>query len=264
VTSDSHEEVEPEPAGPAARGRCLFSDNARQDLRGDRALQAAVEAVFAKGRNPSVWKRRRPGRRGWYVTTVADRSVVYRWLTDDERRRAVETAHARAVEKGRPAPSVTAEQPIAYVVAVRDDIPAALSLAYPLVLALLAFALGLAAAPERMADNDRHEQFAPLFGTAAQVIATLFIALALEARNGMVNVRLAFVTVAYVGVGLVAAFFAGSPSIPGCAYAWLLAFTAMGGTGALASTMVIAYWSLTRRERRTAAMADQSGDPAGT
>jgi hypothetical protein len=84
------------------------------------------------------------------------------------------------------------------------------------------------------------------FGTSAQVIATLFIALALEARAALVDVRFAVATVLYVALGLIASVVALLPSLPAALYDWLLALTLAGGLGALTSTLLIALWSLAR------------------
>lgn len=107
------------------------------------------------------------------------------------------------------------------------------SLVIPLLVATAAFVLTLIAAPDALGNDARHAKFESMFATTAQVIATLFIALALEARYVRADVALTVLTVSYVGVGVTASVVAGSPSLPGCLYGPLLALGLSGGAGAL-------------------------------
>lgn len=203
----------------------------------DPDLARAVSETFSGGQQPPFWARRRaPGRRAWYTTKINGQYVVYKWMTGRERDRFA--AHF---------PGTTVPRKVVHIAAIRGYIEPPPSFVLPAVLCLIALFLGLLFTPEGLADNKRHEQFATLFGTLAQVIATLFIALALEARSGMVTVRYAFATVGYVAVGLTAALLIGSPSLPGWMYRPLLALGLMGAAGALGSASLIAYWALTRR-----------------
>jgi hypothetical protein len=110
-------------------------------------------------------------------------------------------------------------------------------LAIPLMLAAVALVVGLLVTPEGLTEDARHDRFAPFLGTAAQVIVGLFVVVAVEARYVMANVWLALATTTYIGVGLVAAVAATSPSLPGWGYGAALALTLAGGAGALASAV---------------------------
>jgi hypothetical protein len=79
-----------------------------------------------------------------------------------------------------------------------------------------------------------------LFATAAQLIATLFVALVLEARYASITPGAAYATVGYVAVGVLAAATGMSASLPHGLYAVLLGLTLGCGTGALLATALIA------------------------
>jgi hypothetical protein len=79
-----------------------------------------------------------------------------------------------------------------------------------------------------------------LFATAAQIIATLFVALALEARYASITRAAANATVGYVAVGVLAAATGMSAALPHGLYAVLLGLTLGCGTGALFATALIA------------------------
>jgi hypothetical protein len=79
----------------------------------------------------------------------------------------------------------------------------------------------------------------PLLTTAAAVIATLFVALALGARQIAVKMPLAILTMIYVGLGEAAAVGGLSTGLPAWTYAWLLAITVGSGVGALLSAVIV-------------------------
>lgn len=225
-----------------------YSGRAQDERRrAPKEVRDAIRELF-RDTGPPPWKRRRLAGKGrWYVAPVGDIAVIYRWLRPDE----------------LPADRLPDQARVAWIATLTSrEVPVLVSLAAPLILALLCGGLALYFAPEAMDDNDRHARFVPLFGTTAQVIATMFVALVLEARQDMVNVRLAGVTIGYIALGVTAALLAGSPSLPGASYAWLLALSFGGGAGALATTLLIAFWGLQRRERERSRRLDEHG-PAG-
>jgi hypothetical protein len=114
----------------------------------------------------------------------------------------------------------------------------------PGAVAALTFLLALWQAPS--IDDHNHGEFSTLYGTAGQIIATLLVALALEARAlplefGNARRLVAGFTLTYVGVGLVASVVALNGSLPSCAYEPLFALAMGGGAGALLSVLMIAY-----------------------
>jgi len=79
------------------------------------------------------------------------------------------------------------------------------------------------------------------FGTAAQVAATLFVALALEARYVAMERMTAGLTVGYVALTLAAAVAGTSAELPSALYRPLLAVTVGGGLGGLLAVALISY-----------------------
>lgn len=204
-----------------------MSDSALYDLRNSGpSVKHAVLEAFRRGKLKEGDYRPVVGRPGWYLARVSYRSVLFRFMEPHELQ-----------ERGR-----AEDLSVAIIAGINDiPLPAKPSLLIPLGAATVAFVLGLFFAPD--APGAWSISF---FGTSAQVIATVFIALALEARAALVDVRFASTTVVYVALGLIASVTALLPGIPASGLKWLLAFTVAGGMGALASTLLIAGWSLAR------------------
>jgi hypothetical protein len=85
-----------------------------------------------------------------------------------------------------------------------------------------------------------HSFYSPLFSTAAQVIATLFVAFALGGRFYLASIGQAAVTILFIAVAEIAAVAALSPTLPHGAYAPLLGVTIGGGVGALLAAALTA------------------------
>jgi len=107
------------------------------------------------------------------------------------------------------------------------------------------FVVALALAPDIHQGAD-HGRFGNLFGTTAQVIATLVVALAFEARalrrEEMTLRRLtATITLTYVALGGTASVVALNPGLPECVYGPLFAIAMAGAAGALLSVLAIGY-----------------------
>jgi hypothetical protein len=109
----------------------------------------------------------------------------------------------------------------------------------PVVMALVGYVLGLVLAPD-LTSNDRHGDFSDFFATAAQVIAALFIALALEARFFKSGPIVSILTFSYVAIGLVSSISALSPSLPGWVYCQLFGLTLGSGLAALLAAVLVA------------------------
>jgi hypothetical protein len=129
-------------------------------------------------------------------------------------------------------------------------------LVLPLLLAGAGFVFGLATAPA-IPDAGAPGWLIGLFGTTAQIIATLFVALALEARWAAMPRSAAALTVGYVAVGEAAAAFGMSSQLPPEAYKWLLGLAVGGGLGGLGAAALLAYKAIAAqldedRERRRA------------
>jgi hypothetical protein len=109
--------------------------------------------------------------------------------------------------------------------------------------ALLVLAAGLLLSPQ--IDSRNHQSFSDVFATMAQVIATLVIALAIEARALPIketNLRrfVVGITLTYVGVGGAASVLGLNPSLPSCLYEPLYAVAMAGGAGGLLTVLGIA------------------------
>jgi hypothetical protein len=204
-----------------------MSDSALFDLRNSGpSVKHAVLEAFRHGKLKEGDYRTVVGQPGWYMARVSYRSVLFRFMEPHELQ-----------QRGRPQ-----NMSVAIIAGINDiPLPAKPSLLIPLGIATVAFVLGIFFAPDALAASS-----SSFFGTSAQVIATVFIALALEARAALVDVRLAWTTVAYVALGLMASVIALLPGISASGLKWLLAFTVAGGMGALVSTLLIAGWSLAR------------------
>jgi hypothetical protein len=111
--------------------------------------------------------------------------------------------------------------------------------ALPAAAALIGGIIASLTAPSIPPEGTPPPWFAPFFGTSAGVIATLFVTLALGARQIKVNVGMAWFTVSYIGLGEVAAVAGLSGSLPHGAYAVLLGLTVGAGLGALLSSIII-------------------------
>src|SRR4051794_3500700 len=111
---------------------------------------------------------------------------------------------------------------------------------------------GLVAAPTHMELLSHRQTYSSLFGTTAQVVATLFVALAIEARHASIRNRFFTLTIVYIAIGLVAAVVAGSTGLPAWSYRFLLGLALGGGAGALASTVLVARWAKEQRSREQA------------
>jgi hypothetical protein len=206
----------------------LLSSDAEEDLaHAGRSVTNAVLAMFEEGGVRD--KDARPyGTSGWFVARASYRSVLFRWLEPDELK-----------DQGYPR-----DARIALIARVTDiPLPRLLSFLLPAGVAAFALVLGTALAPGDL-DSVAYGGF---FGTSAQVTATVFVALALEARAALVEIRFALLTIAYVAVGLIAAVAGLLPSLPGWLYEWLVGLAVAGGAGALISALLLAAWSLARQ-----------------
>lgn len=91
--------------------------------------------------------------------------------------------------------------------------------------------------------HENASDFTSLFSTAAQLIVTLLVALALELRSiRNVNARwlIASGTLTYVAVGAVAGVIALNPHLGPCGYRVLFSLTMAAGLAALLSVLLIA------------------------
>jgi hypothetical protein len=120
----------------------------------------------------------------------------------------------------------------------------------PIVVAAVGFALGLTWAPHIPATGPP-TWLGGFFTTAAQIIVVLLVALTLQARYGIMSRFPALLVPLYVTVGVVSAMAGTSPSLPRGAYHWLFALTLAGGSGALASAVILAFRTI-RTEISTA------------
>lgn len=87
-------------------------------------------------------------------------------------------------------------------------------------------------------------EFSSLFSTAAQVIVTLLVALAIELRSlRELNAQRMIIsgTLSYIAIGAGAAMLALNPNLGSDVYRWLFALTLGAGVGALLSVILIAY-----------------------
>lgn len=114
----------------------------------------------------------------------------------------------------------------------------------PAVAVVAGFVVGLFVLAPAIPDGGPPVWLTSLFATAAQIIATLFVALALEARYASITPAAAYATVAYVAVGVLAAATGMSASLPHGLYAVLLGLTLGCGTGALLATALIAAMTI--------------------
>ncbi len=113
-------------------------------------------------------------------------------------------------------------------------------LVLPLLIAVAGGIAGFAMCPE-IGSEGAPTWLTSVFATCAQVIATLFVALALEARWIALSRMTAALTVGYVAVGVVTAAFGTSRHLPPEAYKWMLAGAVGGGVGGLSSATLVAY-----------------------
>lgn len=122
----------------------------------------------------------------------------------------------------------------------------------PAIFALIGGVVAGLTAPSTPSGGELPAWFSPFFGASAAVIATLFVALALGARQINVDPAMAWFTVAYIGLGEIAAVAGLSGSLPHWLYPVLLGFTVGAGLGALLSSVIIggSAISLDEAERR--------------
>jgi hypothetical protein len=123
----------------------------------------------------------------------------------------------------------------------------------PALAAVAAYVIGLVIAPAIESDVDQ-QRWSGFFGTSAQVIATLLLALAIEARfvsraQLFPNARWAHIAVGYVALGELAAVTGLSPSVAPCLYTQAFAITVGGGVGALITVVLIGARALTAEFR---------------
>jgi len=141
----------------------------------------------------------------------------------------------------------------------------------------VAIGVGLLAglsAPGGLADNTRHAEWNDLFGTSGQVIATLMVALLVEAHTPFTRIAgLAARLAAAVGGLLLgcagfAAVVALSPSLPGWTYPPLLGLTLGGGAGGLTTVVMlgisVALGTLRRIDQASLTKLRELGDPSAT
>lgn len=111
---------------------------------------------------------------------------------------------------------------------------------------VIALALGGVAffiAPD-LATAKKHQDFVDFFATSAQVIAALFVALAVEARFLVRRGFLAYATGITIAIGMTSAVTALSPTLDTWMYKWLFAFTVGGGAGGLLAAVVLGVQAL--------------------
>jgi len=139
----------------------------------------------------------------------------------------------------------------------------------PLAVFVLALILARFLAPEISATGSGND-YSTLFSTAAQLIVTLLVALALELRAVPFedpNVRrlIVGVTLLYVALGAAAAVVALSPGLSVTLYKWLFSLTLAAGGAALLSVLTISYRALKSEANemlRGATGGNETEDPA--
>lgn len=122
--------------------------------------------------------------------------------------------------------------------------------AAPLVFLALGIVASFALAPD-LSSEDERKDFAPFFGTIAQLLGALLIAVVVEARTVASLPRglatyVASTTVLFIGVGMAASVTAMSDELPGCWYAPLFGASVSSGAAALAAVLVLAMQALRR------------------
>jgi hypothetical protein len=140
----------------------------------------------------------------------------------------------------------------------------------PVVVAVIAGAAVALLAPSDLSDNSRHEEWKDVFGTSGQVIATLLVALGVEAhvpfsRSGALAIRLAAAASGLVlAFGGLAALAGLSPSLPGCAYPWLMGITVGATVGGFAAVTIlgvsVAWGTLATLDREAVKRLAELGD----
>ena len=140
----------------------------------------------------------------------------------------------------KPGPASAGERYALFDDALRRP-SAKLCFVLPLGVTILVLFVAYAFAPRIDAGNAG--DFSSLFSTAAGLIVTLLVALAIELRSlREANTQRLIVggTLSYVAIGAVAAVVALNPTLGPDAYRVLFALTMAAGTGALLSTLLIA------------------------
>jgi hypothetical protein len=125
--------------------------------------------------------------------------------------------------------------------------------------------LAALAAPD-LGHDVTHDKYAGMFATIAQVVATLLVALAVEARllaaiDQRLRVATALAVVVCVGVSIAASVALMSRGLPECFYAPLFGVSVGGGLAALVMILVLAGQGLYAAfgERDTKAERAQAG-----
>lgn len=163
----------------------------------------------------------------------------------------------------RPAPAGPKERAASFDAALRSP-GAKLCFVLPLGVSFLVAVLAFAFAPE--IKGNEAGRYSSLFSTAAQLIVTLLVALAVELRTlRELNTQRLIIggTLSYVGIGAGAAVIALNPGLGSGTYEWLFALTLGAGTGALLSVLLIAFQSFegevdALRKKRTRPAAKKS------
>lgn len=154
-----------------------------------------------------------------------------------------------------------------YAVTARPE--ARVCFLFPFAAFVLALILGRVLAPA-FADGPR--AYSSLFSTAAQMIVTLLVALALELRAlpfRELNARRLIVgfTLLYVALGAAGAVLALAPGLSPAIYRWLFALTLAAGGAALLSVLAISFQVLKNEisDRRWVAARprQEAVDPGG-
>ena len=172
-----------------------------------------------------------PESRGWLLGRAGYLDFAFRWLTPEE---------LEPLDYDEDA-DVALVHRVGEIELPRD------AFSGPALAAAAGFAVGLAFAPSHMDLLDHRQQYAAFFGTTAQAVATLFVALALGVGHATIRRRFYRLTVAYVVIGSGAALVATSAGLPHWSYRFLLALALGGGAGALVSTALIAFWAVEER-----------------
>lgn len=115
-----------------------------------------------------------------------------------------------------------------------------------LVVTLLAGILAAVFAPH-LDSSSRLKEFRDFFATSAQVIAAIFIALAIGAQFVVRRTSLAIVIVVSIAVSEISAVAALSPALSHGIYDWLFVLTVAGGVGALFAVVAIGVEGLISR-----------------
>lgn len=147
-----------------------------------------------------------------------------------------------------------------------------LAVTLPLVAAAVVGIVTGFAAPSGLEDNSRHAEWKDLYATSGQIVATLLVALVVEARapfarSGALVVRFAALSAGLLlGIAGMAAVAGLSPSLPGYVYPALLVLVAGGAAAGFTAVSVlgisIALGTLRRVDIEALEELKKLGDPA--